>query len=194
MIGAVNRARALVLPLAIALTTSACSGGSPPDDGPGRDGGPANGAGVDSGQEIEPVVIDIGGHEVPLTSRLVRFDDCDALLDQLRNWAAERVGPWGLGGRPYDDIDAVEEMMVEEDAGGPVLDSPQSSEPATDFRRQLPVEGVDYSGTNVQESGVDEADIIKTDGRRIFAMSAGQLVVVDAAPPGSPRIRAPPHR
>ena len=180
MIGAVNRARALVLPLAIALMASACSGGSPPDDGPGRDGGPASGAGVDSDEEIEPVVIDIGGHEIPLTSPLVRFDDCDALLDQLRNWAAERVGPWGFGGRPHD-TDGIEEMMVEEDIGEVPAEAPQSSGPATDFRRQLPVEGVDYSGTNVQESGVDEADIIKTDGRRIFAMSAGQLVVVDAA-------------
>ena len=40
---------------------------------------------------------------------------------------------------------------------------------------------MDYSGTNVQEAGVDEADIIKTDGRRIFVMSTGRLVVVDAA-------------
>ena len=55
------------------------------------------------------------------------------------------------------------------------------SEPATDSQRQPPVEGVDYSGTNVQEAGVDEADIIKTDGRRIFAMAAGRLIVVDAA-------------
>ena len=121
-----------------------------------------------------------------LTARLVRFDGCDALLDQLRNWAAERVGPWGFGGRPYDDSDvmAVEEMMAEEGVGTSALDaldSPQSSDSATGFERQPPVEGVDYSGTNVQEVGVDEADIVKTDGRRIFAMSAGNLVVVDAA-------------
>ena len=56
-----------------------------------------------------------------------------------------------------------------------------SAEPAADFERQPPVEGVDYSGTNVQEADVDEADIVKTDGRRIFAMSAWHLVVVDAA-------------
>ena len=121
-----------------------------------------------------------------LTARLVRFDGCDALLDQLRNWATERVGPWGFGGRPYDDSDvmAVEEMMAEEGVGTSALDaldSPQSSDSATGFERQPPVEGVDYSGTNVQEVGVDEADIVKTDGRRIFAMSAGNLVVVDAA-------------
>ena len=48
------------------------------------------------------------------------------------------------------------------------------------FRAPVPLEGVDYSGTNVQELGVDEADIIKTDGRRIFVVSAGRLAVVDA--------------
>ena len=74
--------------------------------------------------------------------------------------------------------------MAEQRVGTPALDaldSPQSSDSATGFERQPPVEGLDYSGTNVQEAGVDEADIVKTDGRRIFAMSAGHLVVVDAA-------------
>ena len=179
MIGAVRRT-ALTLPLAVALVASACSDGPPPDDTAGRDGGSTDaGVDVDPGVEPAPVVIDVGGDEIILTARLVRFDDCDTLLDQLRNWAADRVGPWGFGGRQYDDFD---DMMVEEEAiAKAALAAAQSAEPATDFERQPPVEGVDYSGTNVQEAGVDEADIIKTDGRRIFAMSAGQLVVVDAA-------------
>ena len=194
MIGAAKRTRALALPLAIALVASACSDGPPPDDAPSG-GGPEDhvgiepgsgvdpGGGIDPGREPAPVVIDVGDDEIVLTARLVRFGDCDTLLDQLRNWAAERVGPWGFGGPPYEGSNdmVVEEMMVEEDVGAPTLDSPQSSGPAADFERQPPVEGEDYSGTNIQEAGVDEADIIKTDGRRTFAMSAGQLVVVDAA-------------
>ena len=101
------------------------------------------------------------------------------------------MGPWGFGGRPYDDTD---DMIVEEEAAepAPAADQPAEPAPAADqaaqpaapaagFQRQPPVEGVDYSGTNVQEAGVDEADIVKTDGRRIFAMSAGRLVVVDTA-------------
>ena len=76
-------------------------------------------------------------------------------------------------------------MIVEEEMADPGLaaDRPAgpSADPSADFRRQPPVEGMDYSDTNVQEAGVDEADIVKTDGRRIFAMSAGHLVVVDAA-------------
>ena len=177
--GAVRRSRALALPLAIALVAAACSGSSQPDDTPGRDGGPDSaGVDVDPGREPEPVVIDVGRGEIILTARLVRFDECDALLEHLRTEAAARVGPWGFGERPDCDFD---DMMVEEEMAAPAADEPASAGPAADSQGQSPVEGVDYSGTNVQEAGVDEADIIKTDGWRIFSMSAGRLVVVDAA-------------
>ena len=36
-------------------------------------------------------------------------------------------------------------------------------------------EGVDYSGTNNQEGGVDEADLVKTDGYHIYALNGNQL-------------------
>ena len=38
-----------------------------------------------------------------------------------------------------------------------------------------------YSGTNTHEAGVDEPDLVKTDGRRIVTVSGGALRVVDAA-------------
>lgn len=37
-------------------------------------------------------------------------------------------------------------------------------------------EGVDYSGTNNQETGVDEADFVKTDGYYIYVLNGNQLV------------------
>ncbi|MDE4907219.1 beta-propeller domain-containing protein [Methanogenium marinum] len=40
-----------------------------------------------------------------------------------------------------------------------------------------------YSSTNVQVAGVDEADFIKNDGKYIYLVSGGRLVVVDAYPP-----------
>ncbi len=40
----------------------------------------------------------------------------------------------------------------------------------------------DYSGTNVQVEGVDEADIVKTDGRYIYAFSGNRLVITEAYP------------
>lgn len=48
----------------------------------------------------------------------------------------------------------------------------------------------DYSTTNVQVAGVDEADIVKSDGRYVYALSAGEIVVVDAYPPETARVLA----
>ena len=45
-------------------------------------------------------------------------------------------------------------------------------------RAAAPVAGVDYSTTNVQEQGVDEPDIVKTDGEKIVALAQGKLRVV----------------
>ena len=39
----------------------------------------------------------------------------------------------------------------------------------------------EYSGTNVQVPGVDEADIVKTDGEYIYYLANGTLYIVDAA-------------
>src|SRR5438309_593986 len=44
----------------------------------------------------------------------------------------------------------------------------------------------DFSQTNVQEAGVDEPDLVKTDGRRMFAVERGRLWAV--AVDGPPRI------
>ncbi len=39
-----------------------------------------------------------------------------------------------------------------------------------------------YSATNIQVAGVDEADIVKTDGRYIYTLSNGNLVIAKAYP------------
>ena len=51
----------------------------------------------------------------------------------------------------------------------------ESSEPS------LPT--VEYSKTNVQVEGVDEADIVKTDGKYIYVASGGNVTIVKAYPP-----------
>ncbi|CAJ37767.1 conserved hypothetical protein [Methanocella arvoryzae MRE50] len=48
--------------------------------------------------------------------------------------------------------------------------------------------GKDYSTTNVQVAGVDEADIIKTDGSNIYLVSNGRLIIAKAYPPGDAKI------
>jgi len=41
----------------------------------------------------------------------------------------------------------------------------------------------DYSKTNIQVEGVDEADIVKTDGEYIYIVSGGNITIVKAYPP-----------
>jgi uncharacterized secreted protein with C-terminal beta-propeller domain/predicted transcriptional regulator len=45
-----------------------------------------------------------------------------------------------------------------------------------------------YSSTNIQVAGVDEADIIKNDGKYVYLVSGNKLLIVDAYPAGSMKI------
>lgn len=104
-----------------------------------------------SGTSPRPTVVQAVG------SALVAFDSCDAFLEHVISHAVDLVGPYGLGTPGFwFGGDA----RAQEDTGGSA-DSP------------------DFSGTNVQVEGVDEPDILKTDGRRIVLLSEGDLIVVD---------------
>jgi len=46
----------------------------------------------------------------------------------------------------------------------------------------------DYSKTNIQVEGVDEADIIKTDGEYIYIVSGGNITIVKAYPPEEAKV------
>ena len=174
----------LILAFSFLLVAASC-GGDISRGGPGISGSaePSTGADVDAEASADTpgsidgagTVIDLEPDDVVLTAGLVRFDDCDTLLDHLHAEYSARVGPWGfdqggwfgpVGARRGGDLEMAEAAMADADDGA---------------ASAAPVEGVDFSGTNVQEAGVDEADIVKTDGHRIFTLSSGQLVVVDAA-------------
>jgi hypothetical protein len=59
--------------------------------------------------------------------------------------------------------------------GGAESGAPGSAPQAT------PVAGVDgdHSTTNVQEKGVDEPDLVKTDGKHVYALASGALRAID---------------
>ena len=92
------------------------------------------------------------------------FDDCAGLLTYYQANALQLVTPYGIGGgmrlAADDGAVAVEDAAAGGDAGG-------SSAP-------------EHSTTNVQEEGVDEADLVKTDGRVIVTVLNGRVRVVDA--------------
>jgi uncharacterized secreted protein with C-terminal beta-propeller domain len=103
--------------------------------------------------------------ETAKTPRLAAFGSCGQLLAYAKSNASRFVGPYGLGapGR------------------GPIAETTRAGAP------DAPKQGVDFSGTNVQEEGVDEPDIVKTDGNTLYAVANGKLNAVDVSDP-KPRL------
>ncbi|MDT5035929.1 MAG: hypothetical protein QOE03_1114 [Micromonosporaceae bacterium] len=108
--------------------------------------------------------------------RLVAFDDCADLLQGLRAAARESVGPYGLPSDPGIVFPATGGVAEDAAGGSRALskNSPTAPGPSTP---QEP----DHSGTNTQEAGVDEPDLVKTDGRRVVTVTRATLRVVDTA-------------
>ena len=132
--------------------------------------------------------LNLDSDDIELVSSLVPFSDCEELLNHLKEEAKERVGPYGLNyqGGPFwwgqpdifrGEVDmAMEEseMFTGSDTAGA---APNSNQPVTSAGS----EGSDdssFTGTNVQEVGVDEPDIIKTDGKRILVVNNGILTYI----------------
>ncbi len=46
----------------------------------------------------------------------------------------------------------------------------------------------DYSTTNIQVQGVDEADIVKNDGKYIYAVTENKVAIIDAFPPENMKV------
>jgi len=105
------------------------------------------------------------GHTLSRTTQLVQYNNCSALEADLKQtviweiWSdIDRTGywGWGLGG-------------AEGDAGA------GGGAPTNGDSRQ---EGVDFSGTNNQEQGVDEADFVKTDGYHIYTLNGNRVHIM----------------
>jgi uncharacterized secreted protein with C-terminal beta-propeller domain len=107
-----------------------------------------------------------------VSNALVPFDACDSFLDYVISHGLDLVGPYGLGdpfcGPMFARAGSVTTMAAaaeESDTGGEAA----------------------HSGTNVQVLGVDEPDMVKTDGERIVVLSEGMLIVADVTGP-EPRV------
>jgi len=101
------------------------------------------------------------------TNQLKTFDSEEELrlfiLDRLRRAESNRqIGPYIGNGVPKAEVGA---------------DAPTAS-------LALP----EYSTTNIQVAGVDEADLVKSDGRFVYVASANRFVIVEAYPPSMMKI------
>ncbi|HVF77016.1 MAG TPA: beta-propeller domain-containing protein [Solirubrobacteraceae bacterium] len=118
-------------------------------------------------------------------SALPTFPSCKSLLGYARSNARRTGGRTGVPTRAG--------VLVPQVLAGPLrtdaLPSVTANAPAAADSQRGGAESVvpDFSPTNVQEAGVDEPDIVKTDGRIVFAVAEGKLRALDVTG-ASPRI------
>jgi uncharacterized secreted protein with C-terminal beta-propeller domain len=109
--------------------------------------------------------------------QLVSFDSCDQAAQELREAARAYVGPWGLGSGAQQFAEGRAEAGDGDDAAA----APEAAAAPGAAPAAPPAADPAHSGTNVHEAGVDEPDLVKTDGSRIITVAGGTLRVVDAA-------------
>ena len=96
---------------------------------------------------------------------------CDELLDSYVDRALESVGPYGWGG------DVMYDVMTSGDAGSAAAPSSEAARSTVSTSRSTSNE----SGTNVQEAGVDEADVVKVSGSLLLRLRDGELLAYDVS-------------
>lgn len=99
------------------------------------------------------------------------FDSCVDLHAALQAALSEEMKVQLLSQQAYGGGRGVLAGGVEsfDNAAAPTADGDTGSQK---------VEGVDYSGTNNQETGVDEADFVKTDGDHIYVLNGNRLEIL----------------
>ena len=119
----------------------------------------------------------------PKPSALPAFSSCASLVSYARR-NARRTG--GLSGVPTRAGAVVAQRLI---APPPLVadSAPATGGPVPQPSRAMPEAAAgdsatpSFSSTNVQESGVDEPDVVKTDGRHVFAIAGGRLLALDAS-------------
>lgn len=168
------------LTAAVALLAVACTGGGDP---PG--GGAARTTDPGWGRPSGTVELD----DLTLVAALERYDSCEAFLDEVKAQALERVGPYGLNGSSpwYGPVpDGFARATSDDMAGAEAAAPPNAGD--VDSGSAGPDTGV--SGTNVQERGVDEPDIVKTDGEVMAVVTGQSLRLLDVSNPSQPTLRS----
>ena len=116
------------------------------------------------------------------SASLEAVEGCPALLDELKNAAIEEMEARVDENRQYATQGEMCWMfMPMDDADYAVpMAAPDTT---TSGGVNVAESATEYSETNVQVTGVDEADFIKNDGSYIYILAEGKFRIVDAWPP-----------
>jgi uncharacterized secreted protein with C-terminal beta-propeller domain len=107
--------------------------------------------------------------------RLLAFDSCRALIDYAHTNAARAGGGVGVPVRALAGAPTTLARPVAET----ITSAPDSKDTSPSAPAATGSGDPSFSTTNVQEAGVDEPDIVKSDGKRIFTVGDGVLRIVD---------------
>jgi hypothetical protein len=130
----------------------------------------------------------VTGPDLRRAAALQPFDSCPDVLRWFQDEAVARLGPYGDGLFPANELGMAEDAVgVAPMAGSRSSANESSSATGSATAPAAPAAGgtagTDFSTTNVQEAGVDEPDIVKTDGRHLLSMAGQDLRVVDLTGP-----------
>lgn len=177
--------------VSLALVAAACSDDSPDSatgtTEPGRPTVATDPVGTDPGGTGSSTTDPGNGSGTGQFVRaLTPFADCSSFLDYVKTVARQRVGPYGLDGGPVywleDDMIMPGTVPASATADEAAAEPNNPGLPATSGDDTAGADG-SFTGTNVQELGIDEPDFIKTDGDRILVVSQNRLSYVDISGP-----------
>ena len=103
---------------------------------------------------------------------LIVAPSCDDLLDSYLDRALEQVGPYGWG----SGIVAFDSMAGSDASAESASPTPTPASGVTTSRSTS-----NEAGTNVQEGGVDESDVVKVAGSLLLRMREGELLAYDVS-------------
>jgi len=104
-------------------------------------------------------------------NELKKFSSCE----ELKNFVKTNTQSYNYGyGGVFRTLTTGVAPMMAQATGAAKESTAESSE--------------DYSKTNIQVEGVDEADIVKNDGKYIYTVSGNKVVIVDAYPADNAKI------
>ena len=136
-----------------------------------------------------------GGARRAAPARLVAYDTCSQLLGQVRAQALDEIRHGQLfmqqpsGARSYA-VGASGGAQSGTALAAPAVAAPQATGAgaAAGSQSAAGTPGPSYSGTNDQEVGVDEPDLVKTDGRLLVALRTNSDTLEVADVSGSPAL------
>lgn len=106
-------------------------------------------------------------------SHLKTFESCTQISEFIASASPSDIGYGVFATGAVRTTSLEEQVTVSASTGTAKSDAPASE---------------DYSTTNIQVGGVDEADIVKNDGKYIYTLSGDDIFIIDAYPPENAQV------